>query len=296
MNSAIAAVGDAWFADCGDVVVRRLFETVAASNDGDLANALKIVARRVTKRTGEEYEQVMYELIETLGLGDWMDEAECLEAREDFGVTFISRILFTESDWMDTPEMVWPGFNVGTVESVVDAIESDDDKPSGTAVFKKAFAEAMAKGLSYQASTNLAWEAWRNVSLSSEGQQVYRSRYNAHVQLIPADANREVKREMYAAARKEAMRAARNVSAVTSTNAGKIVGMTPSGVKVNGKGDQVDLIAWDKAIVLAARLYVSAEKFESFVAAAKNLGGAAKVFAGAFESANKRRVEAQTAL
>jgi hypothetical protein len=235
-------------------------------------------------------------LVETLGLGDWYDEAETLEAREDFGVTFISRILFTESDWVSTPEMVWPGFEVGTVDEVVDGIVSTGDKPSETAVYKKAFAKAMAKGMSFQAATNMAWEAWRGVSLSSEGKAVYASRYEAHVKLIPTDASREEKAALYAAARKEAMRAARNVSSVTSTNAGKIVGMTASCIKVNGKGEVVDSIPWDRAIVLALRLYLEASRVDSFVEAASKLGGSAKIFAGAFASANKRRTEAQESL
>ena len=100
-----------------------------------------------------------------------------------------------------------------------------------------------------------------------------------------------MKREMYMAARRDAMRVARCVNGVTNTNAGKIVGLTKSGIKVNGKGDVVDTMPWEKAIPLASRLFIEAARQASFVEAAKNVGGQARVFAIAFESASKRRSE-----
>jgi hypothetical protein len=295
--SVFTALFETWGTHLFADLVKQVWSTARPRNDGEKAQLFAMLGHHITRKTGEDLEEVYEVIAEILGLTEWLNEAEMEEETDaancDNGFTFVSRILFPENDWPEVIPMEWPGFD-GEKEDVIEAIESTSDKPSETAVFKQAMADALATGLSYGQAISNAWAAWRNTHLSKEAQVVYRQRYEREVETrkaaLPEGADREMLREMYIDARREAMRVARCVNNVTSTNAGKIVSLKPSGIVVNGKGD-AEFLPWEKAIPLASRLFTETEKVSSFVDAAKNIGGQARVFAVAFESVNKRRAE-----
>ena len=205
-------------------------------NDYDKAELLNILAHATAKKAGEDFEVVLERMIGLLHLQDWYEDAYRVAEHEEIDPTFVSRVWFRESNWLDFTDMEWPGFD-GKVETVIESIQSTSAQPSETAVYKKALADALAAGLSYNAAVNQAWTAYRNTTFSDTAKTVYNARYQAKTAVIPADATREVKRQMYIDARRDANRVARCVNGVTNTNAGKIVGLTKSGIKVNGKGD-----------------------------------------------------------
>jgi len=292
IGAAMVAVSEVWDTEMFSGIVKTVWHNALPVDDGERAELIKKLALTIAKKNDVDYEDVV-ELLASIVIDDvdegdalWIDEAEAQEALGES--TFVSRILFSDNEWVDAaPEMVWPGFG-GTTAKLIDSITSDSAKPSETAAFKQAFADAMAYGLSYKTAMDNAWSAYRGATMSVEANKVYRLRYEAEVAKIAKGSDRETLRLGYMAARTTAMRVARCVNGVTQKHAGSIVGMTATGLKVNGKG-ATEFIAWDKAIAMSNRLFLDATKVESFVTTAKNLGGQARTFAIAFESANKQR-------
>ena len=162
----------------------------------------------------------------------------------------------------EVPEMEWP-----SESGLLDTIESHGSRPWETAVFIRAVVSAAENGGTYAEAQSAGWDAWRAARLSRPAVRTY------------------LRKEAEGLSQENASWAASNVDKFTREVGGKIVGLLPSGLKVNGKGTLVVTWDWEKAIPNANRVHVERGKEDAFIAACKNLGGKAAIFAGAFASA-----------
>jgi hypothetical protein len=160
---------------------------------------------------------------------------------------------FDWEGWKDFPleDLGWPA--EGELAFVSDGPDMWD-----TGAYKTAFVAGAMYGASWKECVEAGKDAWNRARLSKA-------------------ANR-------ARVRGEDKSTVRAVDYFTSEHKGQIVSLYPSGLRVNGKGNVVEM-PWEVAIPNASKLYVMGGRAPALIEKVKELGGQARIFGMALESA-----------
>jgi hypothetical protein len=246
-------------------VLTGVFAELDLGTDTDKAWALRYYAQNLVNNGLCEDRSEMYEVaVPALGLpAEWI--ADGIESQEDIvGEDVVesaagehgrfSDILYgmDYEGWKDPEleEMEWP---MGTL-----SFESVGGKPWETKVYLEAFVQGAMYGASWKEAAEAGMDAWHRARLS-----------------------KAANRMRIAGEDKSTVNA---VDYFTRTNDGLVVGLLPSGIKVNGKGT-VETLPWEMAIPNASKIRVQGGREKALVAKCKEMGGQANIFALALESA-----------
>jgi hypothetical protein len=267
------AIRETWGKDNFVPVLNGIMAALPRHDDVAKASALKFLGGHVENRelaSRDEFYAVAVPILFQAAIGVDMEElalsavefgeGQIGAAGNDDDLAEIASRLWPDGDWSEMlPSIVWP---TGTVPAAV----SFGSKPFETAVFQNAAVKAAQNGASWKEASSAGYDAWHKVR---DSKPAFSLRAKAERQIVEQGLDDKAAAQL----RKDTGKAARAIDLFTSETSGKVVGLTATAVKVNGKGKIVTL-PFNQAIVQCGKLHVGrdARKEQSLVAALKGIG------------------------